>query len=364
MTFHETIVRSQAGNYGIRIADGLRQFVPEFLQEMSGGSSRIGLISNPTVRGFHGIPLEELLKKQGFSVVSFDFRDGEVFKTIPSILDCLDTFLKEKWERRDPFLLLGGGVVGDMGAFAASILLRGVPVFHVPTTVVSQVDSSIGGKTGVDHVEGKNLIGSFYPPKGVWIDPGFLETLSLRERRSGLGEVIKYAMIGDSSLLEFLDRELDRLSALSFDRELWEMAIRFSVQDKARIVSEDERETGVRMNLNLGHTFGHALEAAMGYSGILHGEAVGLGILCATRVGERLGVTEKGTEKIISDLLKRAGLPFEWPKQITFPKIAPFLRNDKKSRLGKVTLILPVALGQVIRTSDYDETLLAVGVPD
>ena len=363
MTFQETVVTSKSGGYGIRIANGLYQQVPEFLQEMGGGSLRIGLISNPTVRALHGRALSDLLTKQGFSVVNFDFKDGEVFKTISSILDCLDVFLKEKWERRDPFLLLGGGVVGDMGAFAASIILRGVPVFHLPTTVVSQVDSSIGGKTGVDHVEGKNLIGSFYPPKGVWIDPGFLETLSVRERRSGLAEVIKYAIIGDVELLEFLDRELEALGSDMFDRELWETAIRFSVRDKARIVSEDEMETGLRMNLNLGHTFGHALEAAMGYSGILHGEAVGLGMLCAARIAERLGVTGKDTEKIISGMLKRGGLPFEWPKQISFQQIVPFLRNDKKSRSGKVTLILPVALGQVIRTAEYDEMFLSAGVP-
>ena len=363
MMFQEIMVASQSGPYGIRIASGIYRCVPEFLREIAGESFRVGLISNPTVRALHGEVLLTLLKEQGFTVVNFDFQDGEKFKNMTSIQECLDVFLREKWERKDPFLLLGGGVVGDMGAFAASILLRGVPVFHLPTTVVAQTDSSVGGKTGVDHSEGKNLIGSFYPPKGVWVDPGFLETLSIRERRSGLGEIIKYALIGDLELLELLDRELNRLGSELFDRDLWETAIRLSVRDKARIVSEDEHESGLRMNLNLGHTFGHALEAAMGYSGILHGEAVGLGMLCAARVGERLGITEKGTEKTIAGMLRRAGLPVEWPGQISYERIAPFLRNDKKSRSGKVTLILPVAPGHVVRVRDYDETHLTVAVP-
>ncbi|MHB1286144.1 MAG: 3-dehydroquinate synthase [Leptospirales bacterium] len=364
MIFSEIKVDSQSGPYDIRISNGLQEKVPEFLQENYGDSSRLGLISNPTVRGLHGEVLLALLKKQGFTVVNFDFQDGEKFKNMSSILECLDVFLHEKWERRDPFLLLGGGVVGDMGAFSASILLRGVPVFHLPTTVVAQVDSSIGGKTGVDHPDGKNLIGTFYPPKGVWVDPAFLETLPIRDRRSGLGEVIKYAMIGDLDLLTLLDQSLERLGSESFDRDLWETVIYSSVQDKARIVSEDERESGPRMDLNLGHTFGHALEAAMGYSGILHGEAVGLGMLCAARVGERLGITEKGTGTIISEMLKRAGLPIEWPSQISFAQVAPFLRNDKKAMSGKVTLILPVVPGSVRRIRDYDEELLAAAIPD
>ncbi len=363
MKFTEIRVDSQSGPYDIRISNGLQKRVPELLREHCGGASRLGLISNPTVRGLYGNGLLALLKKQGFTIVNFDFQDGEKFKNMSSVLECLEIFLHEKWERRDPFLLLGGGVVGDMGAFSASILLRGVPVFHLPTTVVAQVDSSVGGKTGVDHQEGKNLIGTFYPPKGVWIDPEFLETLPARERRSGLGEVIKYAMIGDLDLLKLLDKSLERLGSESFDRDLWETVISLSVRDKARIVSEDERESGPRMDLNLGHTFGHALEAAMGYSGILHGEAVGLGMLCAARVGECLGITEKGTVGIISDMLKRAGLPTEWPSQISFAQVAPFLRNDKKARSGKVTLILPIVPGSVRRIRDYDEALLAAAVP-
>jgi 3-dehydroquinate synthase len=355
-------IRSQAGDYTVRIENGSLAKIPGELGGLGFDRCRVGLISNPTVRRFHADRLGENLRTSGFEIVNFDFPEGESYKNLASVSRCLDHFLEAKWERHNPFLIVGGGVVGDMGAFSASILLRGIPLFHVPTTVVAQVDSSIGGKTGVDHREGKNLIGTFYPPKAVWIDPETLETLPVRERRSGLAEVIKYALIGDYELLSYLDRNLTGLSGESFDPEIWFPAIQMSVRDKGDIVSKDEKEAGLRMNLNFGHTFGHALEAALGYEGILHGEAVALGMLSVTRIGEKLGITEKGTFEIVRELLAKARLPVKWPDAVPYPGIEPFLKNDKKTRDGKVTLILPVSPGRVTQSRDYDTRALPEGV--
>jgi len=196
----------------------------------------------------------------------------------------------------------------------------------------------------------------------VWIDPFFLETLPLRERRSGLGEVIKYALIGNPKLLGFLDDNLEALSDESFDRTAWEETIFLCASDKARIVSEDERESGLRMNLNFGHTFGHALEGAMGYQGILHGEAVGLGMIAAARVSRSLGMTGEETEETIRTYLKRAHLPDQWPEGIRFSDLEPFLKSDKKTSSGLVTLVLPVRPGEVVRTRDYEPSVLGLAI--
>jgi 3-dehydroquinate synthase len=358
------MVSSSSGPYAIRLGNGIREQIPDLLQTLGfPQNEKIGLISNETVRVLHANALSSRLEKKGYPVVNFDFHDGESYKTMDSVMSCLEKLLSVKWERKNPLIVLGGGVTGDMGGFVGSVLLRGVPVIHVPTTVVGQVDSSIGGKTGVDHSEGKNLIGSFYPPKAVWIDPSYLETLSLRERRSGLGEVIKYAMIGDKNLLEFLDAALETLASKNFDREVWEKAIFYCASDKARIVSEDEKESGIRMNLNFGHTFGHALERATGYQGLLHGEAVGLGMIVAARIGTLLGITEKGTEEIIVDFLQQAHLPCEWPKEIAYRDLDRYLRNDKKSSSGMVTLVLPVRPGEVVRTNQYEPSVLGSAIP-
>ena len=363
MQFREIMVSSRSGPYPIRVGTGIRKKFSEWLVEMGFPFTRkVALLSNRTVRPLHADAISASLDTRGFPVENFDFPDGESYKTLDSVRDCLDWLLGIKWERQNPILAVGGGVVGDMGGFIASILLRGVPLVHIPTTVVGQVDSSIGGKTGVDHHAGKNLIGSFYPPRSVWIDPFFLETLPLRERRSGLGEVIKYALIGNPKLLGFLDDNLEALSGESFDRTAWEETIFLCASDKARIVSEDERESGLRMNLNFGHTFGHALEGAMGYQGILHGEAVGLGMIAAARVSRSLGMTGEETEETIRTYLKRAHLPDQWPEGIRFSDLEPFLKSDKKTSSGLVTLVLPVRPGEVVRTRDYEPSVLGLAI--
>ena len=357
----EARVDSSGGHYPVTIGAGLASSLKERLQELFPGLSRLGIVSNPVVWNLHGPAILHHLGPDLRPVVALH-PDGEVAKTMESVLGLLDRFLEDRWERRDPLLVVGGGVTGDMGGLAAALLLRGVPLVHLPTTVVAQVDSAIGGKTGVDHPLGKNLIGVFNPPRAVLSDPEFLRTLPLSQRRSGVGEVIKYALIGDRTLLGLLSERIEELVSEEFHAGIWEEVIFLSSADKAGIVSRDEKESGERMLLNFGHTFGHALEGALGYSGILHGEAVALGMISAARIAGAMGLSGPETFETVRDLVKRAGLPASWPSGVTFDMIAPYLGRDKKARQGQVALILPEAPGSVRIVRDYDPSLLSLGV--
>jgi 3-dehydroquinate synthase len=355
-------VRSAAGPYDIQIEKGLLSALGPSVRMICPSVSRIGLVSNPVVWGLYGDRLQGALEETGFRTVVALHPDGERFKTMESVMALLNTFLEARWERREPLLVVGGGVTGDMGGLAAALLLRGVPLIHMPTTVVAQVDSSIGGKTGVDHPLGKNLIGAFNPPRAILADPALLATLPLRERRAGLGEVLKYAFIGDPELLALLEERVEGLAGEKFDETLWEKVVSLCARDKARIVSEDERETGERMLLNFGHTFGHALEGALGYSGILHGEAVAVGMLSVAAIAEKATISAPGTFAFMKSLIARAGLPVAWPRAVSFSEIRPYLVRDKKTSGGQVALILPEAPGRVRILREYDSNLLPNGI--
>ena len=358
----ELAVSSFGGDYRIVIAPGLTSTLGERLFEIFPGLSRVGIVSNPVVWGFHGEEILRTLSRSGIESLVALHPDGEPFKTMDSVLALLDRFIEARWERRDPLLVVGGGVTGDMGGLAAALLLRGVPLVHLPTSVVAQVDSAIGGKTGVDHPRGKNLIGVFNPPRAVLSDPEILRTLPLSQRRAGVGEILEYALIGDGALLNLLSERIEELVAGAFSSELWEEVIGLSSADKAGIVSRDEKESGERMLLNFGHTFGHALEGALGFSGMLHGEAVALGMLSAARISESLGIAAPDTFEGIRRLVARAGLPVSWPGEITFDRIVPYLLRDKKARRGVVALVLPEEPGRVRIVRDYDPDILSRGV--
>jgi 3-dehydroquinate synthase len=354
-------VSSSGGDYPVIVGAGVAASLKERVHELFPGLSRLGIVSNPVVWSLHGTSILKSLGTDLRTVVALH-PDGEPAKHMGSILVLLDRFLEDRWERRDPLLVVGGGVTGDMGGLVAGLLLRGVPLLHLPTTVVAQVDSAIGGKTGVDHPLGKNLIGMFNPPRAVLSDPGFLRTLPIVQRRAGVGEVIKYALIGDRALLSLLTERIEELVASDFHAALWEEVIFLSSSDKAGVVSRDEKESGERMLLNFGHTFGHALEGALGYSGILHGEAVALGMLSAARISGAMGLSDSATFGVIRDLVKRAGLPDSWPAGVAFEAIAPYLGRDKKASRGQVALILPERPGSVRIVRDYDPDLLSLGV--
>ena len=286
----------------------------------------------------------------GRRVHSLALPDGEVHKTLGTVSRIFDALAEARFNRDACIASLGGGVVGDMAGFAAACYQRGVDLVQLPTTLLAQVDASIGGKTGVNHPAGKNMIGAFHQPVGVIADTATLATLPQREFRSGLAEVVKHALIADTALLDWLDANLDRLLALEPDSLVH--AVRRSCEIKAQIVAADEREHGRRAELNFGHTFGHAIETATGYSGWLHGEAVSVGMMMAASLSQRLGWLAAADVGRLRDLLRRAGLPASAPG-IGAKEALAVMGMDKKVLKGRIRLVLLKGLGKAVVTADY-----------
>ncbi|HVC01307.1 MAG TPA: 3-dehydroquinate synthase [Steroidobacteraceae bacterium] len=281
--------------------------------------------------------------------------DGERHKTLATAAAVLDALVEQRFNRDTTVIALGGGVVGDIGGFAAACYQRGVACVQMPTTLLAQVDSSVGGKTGVNHPGGKNLIGAFHQPAAVIADTESLATLPQRELRAGLAEVVKYGCIADAALFDWLERSMPRL--LARDPEALTHAIRRSCELKASVVARDERESGLRAVLNFGHTFGHAIEAATGYQRYLHGEAVAIGMLIATDLSARLGLVDAPVLARLRALLGAAGLPLDAPR-IGAAKARQLLQMDKKVLRGAVRLVLLAAIGRATVSADYGEEAL------
>ncbi|KNC12730.1 3-dehydroquinate synthase [Pantoea sp. BIGb0393] len=329
-------------SYPITIAAGLFNDPASFWPLKAGDNAM--LVTNQTLAPIYLEPLAALLSKAGVKVDQVILPDGEQYKTL-AVMDEVFTALLKKPHGRDTTLIaLGGGVIGDLTGFAAASYQRGVRFIQVPTTLLSQVDSSVGGKTAVNHPLGKNMIGAFYQPASVVVDTHCLATLPPRELASGLAEVIKYGIILDGEFFLWLEQNLDALLAL--DEKAMAYCIRRCCELKAEVVAADERETGVRALLNLGHTFGHAIEAHMGYGNWLHGEAVSAGMVMAARTAERLGqFTSAETDRIIA-LLLRAGLPVHGPASMAAEDYLPHMMRDKKVLAGELRLVLPLAIGR------------------
>jgi 3-dehydroquinate synthase len=281
--------------------------------------------------------------------------DGEQHKTLQAASWVFDALIGNKMNRDVTILALGGGVVGDIAGFAASCYQRGVGYVQLPTTLLAQVDSSVGGKTGVNHTAGKNLIGAFHQPRAVIADTDALKTLPDRELKSGLAEVIKYGCVWDPLLFDWLDRNIAAL--LARDEEALTYAIARSCEIKAKVVARDEREHGLRAILNFGHTFGHAIEAATGFETFLHGEAVGLGMLMAADLSQRLGLIEAAVKTRLRDILQRAGLPLEAPR-IGAARALELMQMDKKVLAGAMRLVLLEKLGRAVITAKYSQAAL------
>jgi 3-dehydroquinate synthase len=281
--------------------------------------------------------------------------DGEQHKTLPTAGRVIDALVHERMNRDATVLALGGGVVGDIAGFAAACYQRGIGYVQVPTTLLAQVDSSVGGKTGVNHPAGKNLIGAFYQPLAVIADIDTLGTLPERELRAGLAEIIKYGCVWDPLLFEWLDRHMQQLMARYPDALFH--AISRSCEIKATVVARDEREQNLRAILNFGHTFGHAIEAATAYRTYLHGEAVSLGMLIAADLSQRLGLIDIAVRDRVCDMLGRAGLPTQAPRVGT-DKIMELMQMDKKVLAGRVRLVLMQSLGRAVVTADYAQAAL------
>src|SRR5690349_21451309 len=297
-------------SYPIHVGTGLIERAGMLMQQ-AGLRGKVAVITNPTVAQLYLDPVHESLSQAGFQATPILLPDGEEHKNLQSLSTIYDRLIAERFERKSCVLALGGGVIGDLAGFAAATYLRGVAYVQVPTTLLAQVDSSVGGKTGVNHEDGKNLIGAFYQPKLVLIDVNMLASLPHRELVAGLAEVIKYGIIEDAQLFRDVEKDLAKIIAL--DRELLRRVIVTSCSIKARIVETDEREENQRAVLNFGHTIGHALEAATDYREFLHGEAVGIGMVKAVMLSVQHGFCDQQTYERILKVIKKAGLPSEIP---------------------------------------------------
>jgi len=333
-------VTSSAGPYNVYCAPGALARAASLVASL-GDSTGTFILSSPTVWRYWGKTLAAKIPSQkGRRPILFD--DRESAKRMATVEGIARDLVRAGADRRATLVAVGGGVVGDVAGFAAATYLRGVRLVHIPTTLVAQVDSAIGGKTGVDLPEGKNLVGAFYPPKLVIADPDTLATLPHREYRAGLYEVIKYGVIADERLFDFLERHMPAL--LRLDPAALAHIIPRSAAIKARVVSADEREGGLRQTLNFGHTLGHALETATGYRRFLHGEAVGWGMLGATLLAVGTGrLRESDAERVIR-LVASVG-PLPSLGKIRAGELRPILASDKKARAGRVRWVLPRRIG-------------------
>jgi 3-dehydroquinate synthase len=322
--------------------------------------ARVAIVSNTTVAPLYLARVRAALTR--YQPLDVILPDGEQHKTLEVLNRIFDALLQNRCDRQTTIIALGGGVVGDMAGFAAAVYQRGVPFIQVPTTLLAQVDSSVGGKTGVNHALGKNMIGAFYQPRAVVIDTDTLGTLPDRELSAGIAEIIKYGLIRDPEFFAWLEAHMDRL--LARDPAALAEAIYRSCRNKAEVVVADEKEAGARALLNLGHTFGHAIETGMGYGAWLHGEAVAAGMVMAADLSRRLGWLKETEVTRIRALIERARLPVQAPPVLTATRFRELMSVDKKVLAGKLRLVLLKQLGEAVITADVpaaalDETLNA-----
>jgi len=343
--------------YDILIEPGLLGRAGEEVRALA-SHERCSVLVDDNVRSLHGDALLASLATAGYSVVEGSVAAGEANKTLASVEHFYSVLLEERMERLSPVIALGGGVMGDMAGFVSATYLRGVPFVQCPTTLLAMVDSSVGGKTGVNVPQGKNLVGAFYQPIVVLIDPLVLRTLPERELRCGLAECIKHGVIRDETLFEYIRENMGAIQSLDPDT-LVELVAR-NVGIKAAVVMEDEKERGVRAHLNFGHTFAHAIEVEVGYGRIQHGEAVGLGMLAAARTAAELSLCDQDIFLRLKDILTAAGLPTSAELPSDEP-LAAAMALDKKVESGRVRFVLPTRMGTVEVRDDVPEACVRAG---
>ena len=336
-------------SYPIHIGNGLLSQFELILPHLK--RKQVAIVSNTTVAPLYMNALAQPLREAGISVIEIILPDGEAYKNSETLQTIYDHLLQNRCERNTTLIALGGGVIGDLTGYAAATYLRGVPFIQVPTTLLSQVDSSVGGKTGINHPLGKNMIGAFYQPKLVLADIDTLKTLPQRELSAGVAEVIKYGLIRDADFFDWLETNMSALMAV--DNAVTSYAIYRSCQNKAEVVAADEHEQGERALLNLGHTFGHAIENAMGYGVWLHGEAVATGTVMAADLSQRMGWLNAAEVQRIKTIMQAAKLPIEAP-DFGAEEYLRLMQLDKKVSDGRIRLILQQAIGKAVITADYD----------
>ncbi|MDH5184371.1 MAG: 3-dehydroquinate synthase [Gammaproteobacteria bacterium] len=339
-------------SYPIYIGNGLLGNAELVTPHIRG--TQVLIVSNETVAPLY---LQQAKKAfDAYQVETVILPDGEKYKTLDILYRIYNALLEHRFDRKCTLVALGGGVIGDMTGFAAASYQRGVDFIQIPTTLLSQVDSSVGGKTGVNHPLGKNMIGAFHQPCCVIADTSSLDTLDERQLSAGIAEVIKYGLIHDYEFFQWLETNMDKL--LARDTEALTYAIERSCRDKAKVVALDEREGGIRAILNLGHTFGHAIETGMGYGEWLHGEAVGTGMLMAADLSQRMGWLSEHDVERVDDIIDKAGLPTRAPASMSGEHFMELMAVDKKVEAGKIRLVLLKQLGEAVVTEAFDHNLL------
>ncbi len=349
MTLSVVQVNTPGGNYPIHIAANQ---LKKLALSVPDNATTIALITNPTVFALYGQTVLEALQATGKKVIQVQIPDGEAYKTSQTLDQIFDNLLQNRLDRKAVIVALGGGVVGDISGFAAACFMRGIRFIQVPTTLLSQVDSSVGGKTAINHPLGKNMIGAFYQPIAVEIDIHVLKSLPKREIAAGLAEVVKYGMITDAPFLDWCLENITALNAL--DDAAIQYAVQRSCELKAYVVGQDERESGLRAILNFGHTFGHAIEAGLGYGKWLHGEAVGCGMIMAAELSAQVcGLSAQSVQKV-RDVVAAIGCPTT-PPDWEASKWLDLMGLDKKTEGGQLRFVLLPELGEsVVQAVDAD----------
>ncbi|MDD2760741.1 MAG: 3-dehydroquinate synthase [Methylomonas sp.] len=338
----------KARDYPIYIGSGLLSQTELLTRHIH--SRQVAIVTNETIAPLYLNKVRDALVDYQLEAVILP--DGEQYKTLQYLEKIFDRLLARKFSRNATLIALGGGVIGDMGGFAAACYQRGISFIQIPTTLLAQVDSSVGGKTGVNHALGKNMIGAFFQPQCVIADADVLDTLDDRQLSAGLAEVIKYGLIRDPEFLAWLEHNMPRL--LARDKQALAYAIERSCANKAEVVGEDEFESGVRATLNLGHTFGHAIETGSGYGHYLHGEAVAIGTCFAADLSRRLGWLNEADVARVVALFKAARLPITPPTNMTTEQYVDLMAVDKKNVDGKIRVILLEALGKASLPTNVD----------
>ncbi len=346
-------VRLGANSYEVYIGSGILMQTGHRLEE-NGFTGKLVIITNPIVKRLYGDTLKQNLTQGGFRVTILQVPDGEEYKSLDTAGRLYNELTDFYAERTTPILALGGGVIGDLVGFVAATYLRGVPLIQIPTTLLAQVDSSLGGKVAVNHGHLKNQIGAFYQPRSVITDISTLKTLPTKEFTNGLAEVIKSAVIGDKELFAFLEGNLDKIKSLD-DMSLEEIVFR-SAKIKAEIVEKDEKDLGLRSILNYGHTVGHAIESASDFK-VEHGEAIAIGMLAAARISNKLGILDKNELIRLKTLITRAGLPTKIPN-LEVEGIIQAIKHDKKVLRDKIRFVLLKSIGEVFVTDEVSPSLI------
>jgi len=346
-------VRLGRSGYTIHIGAGLLSETGRLLRE-TGLDGKAIIITDPAVRDFYGTSLKQSLTAQGFKTTLLEVPEGEQHKSLETAGRLYGELAAAGAERNTPVIALGGGVIGDLAGFVAATYMRGVPFVQAPTTLLAQVDSSVGGKVAVDHGKLKNMVGAFYQPRLVVSDVGSLTTLPAEQLANGLSEVIKHAIIRDPEFFTYFEENIDRIKAL--DEKALEHIVARSVEIKAQVVEKDEKDLGLRNILNFGHTIGHAVESVLDF-GIAHGQAVAIGMMAACRISADMGVLEKTEIPRIRKLLRRAGLRTKLPG-VDVARVLEAMKHDKKVADGKVKLVLIRTLGDVFLSADVDTAIV------